>query len=302
MATSIIAVLLAVGTAAHAAEPYLDPGPPAGIEYAYGDEVSTETRWYVETAVAEAWSYFADHVTSDLRGKIVVVTNVEDAAEAWARERGVSLSRARQLFSAGSGTFAGLATTGFTVIINDNIGSPGATIHEFTHLVQRHLTAGSGRGPRWLSEGAAEYFDMAVGHAWGIDASADGPAAATREIADEWSATLANCAAGLLPDDEATCRWAAEPLDRLESAAPFVIGGGAVSAYNRASVAVNLLFAETGEDAYFCYLSASGAGAAWRTAFADCFGMDVAAFYRYFDRARANDFTPQVPNRFPEML
>lgn len=42
VATSIIAVLLAVGTAAHSAEPYLEPGPPAGIEYAYGDEVSTE--------------------------------------------------------------------------------------------------------------------------------------------------------------------------------------------------------------------------------------------------------------------
>lgn len=301
LTAALAAALVGVAAPAQAIEPVGAGELPETVELRFGEAVSTETRWFVETAVAEAMGYFARHLSGsgDLDAKIIVVTDVEEAAKAWAQERGISIERARSLFSAGSSDFAGLATTGFTVIINDNYGSAGATLHEFAHLVQRHLSDGSGRGPRWLSEGAAEYFDMAVGQAWGIDAAADGPAAANGEIADEWSATLDNCAADLLPADALTCRWASESLTRLEGAAPFVLGGGAVSAYNRASVAVQVLLDETGEDAYFCYLTAHGAGADWRDAFTDCFGMDVDAFYRHFDRTRSNGFVTQVPSRFP---
>ncbi len=276
---------------------------PEGIAVRYGDGVTSETRWYVDTALTEAWATFSPHVADPdaFDALVVVVTNVADAAAEWAAERGISVARAERQFLARSGHFAGLATTGLTVIINDNYGDSGATIHEVTHLVQRHL-AGGNSGPRWLSEGAAEYFELLVDYRWGIDAGAVAPRAANRALADEWAATARNCRAGLLPDESETCRSALAPLDRLETATRFDTGGGAISPYSRASVAFQVFVDRFGEEAYFCFLTTQGAGSSWRNAFSACAGTTVEEFYDYLDRSRDRGFIRETVNRRPRYV
>ena len=271
---------------------------PAAAEVRFGDDVTAETRWYVDTALARARVAFAAHVPDSdaFDPLVVIVTNPEDAAAEWAAERGISIARAERLFLARSGHYAGLATTGFTVIINDNYGDAGATIHEFTHLVQREL-AGGPSGPRWLSEGGAEYFDMLIAHDWGIDAGARHPRVVNREVAGEWAATVANCRGGLLPAAGETCDAALGSLHRLESGTRFDTGGGAISPYARAAIAFQVFVDRHGEEAYFCFLTEQGAGSSWRAAFSTCTGETVAEFYDHFDWTRDRGFIRETPSR-----
>ena len=280
-----------------------EPELPEHLEVEYGDDVSVTTQWYVDTAVRRAWEYFAPLIPDPegFEALVVVVTNPEDAVAVWAKERRVSIERARQLFTARSGSYAGLAVTGLTVIINDHNATAGATVHEVAHLVQHHV-AGRSQGPRWLSEGAAEYFSMLIEADWGIDTETEPPQVANRTVAEEWAATTRNCATGRLPAGGETCLWATESLSNLERGNAFDIGGGAVSAYSRAALAFQLLVDRYGVPAYFCYLEQQGSGSSWRTAFRDCFDGEVNDYYRYFEQARSRGFTIGPRNRLPQML
>lgn len=276
---------------------------PDSLQVRFGDGVTAETRWYVEEALQQAWATFAPHLMDPhgLEALVVVVTNSDDAAAVWAEERGISEDRARRQFTARSSHFAGLATRGLAVIVNDNLGDAGATVHELAHLVQHHV-AGAPLGPRWLTEGGAEYFDLLIAERWGIDAAAEPPKLANRTIADEWAATTNNCRADLLKQDSETCTWALESLDRLEAGGPFNVGGGAVSAYSRARVAFQTLMDQTSVQEYFCYLEEKGSGATWRAAFASCFGQGVDEFYDDFAHSRDRGFIRHVPSRRLRML
>ncbi len=284
----VAALLLAVpATPAGAAE------LPASLEVTFGEQVSPATRWHVEAAVRQGWERFAP-LLDDLDADVVVVADADAAADAWAERRGVSRERAARQFTARSGHFAGLATTGLTVIINDG-GHAGATIHELVHLVQHELCECGYQGPRWLSEGAAEWFTHDVEAAWGIDASARGPRVANREIADDWFATYGHCRSGALYADGETCAWATESLRNLEGAAGFDIGGGAVGAYDRAGVAFQYLIDTAGEQSYVCFLEAQAQGAGWETAFRTCTGRTAGQFYDDFDAYRARGFIRHAP-------
>jgi len=290
MKPTVIALALALmvavvmGPAAHAA--------PDGIEVRFGDDVDGTTRWYVDAAIERSWTTLAPHLPAaarDMEALIVVVTNADEAVTAWAEERGISESRARRQFTARSSSYAGLATAGLTVIINDNYPDAGTTIHEFTHLFQHHL-AGEAVGARWISEGAAEYFRLLVEDGWRLEAAARSPKTMNRAIADEWALNVASCGNGALPVSGETCRWATESLRELERGGPFDVGGGSVSAYARASVAFQHLIDRGGVDGYVCYLDALGDGAGWRNAFEGCYGWSVDEFYESFDELRDAGF------------
>ncbi len=268
---------------------------PDSLEVTFGDGVSTATRWHVEEAVRRGWERFAT-LLADLEADVVVVADADAAAAAWAERRGISQERAARQFTARSGHFAGLATTGLTVIINDG-GRAGATIHELVHLVQHALCECGYQGPRWLSEGAAEYFTRAIEAAWGIDPEARGPEVAHRTIASDWAATYEHCRSGALPAGGETCRWATESLASLEGSRPFNVAGGAVGAYDRAGVAFQHLVDTAGEAGYFCFLETQASGAAWDEAFRACVGMSPSAFYADFDAYRDRGFTRHVPPR-----
>lgn len=295
----VILLLLVAGAPGAWAESDL----PESLEVRFGDGITAETRWYVEGALQQAWAMFAPHLIdpNGLDALVVVVTNPGDAATVWAEERGISEDRARRQFIGRSSHFAGLATSGLAVIINDNRADAGATVHELGHLIQHHV-AGSRLGPRWLTEGGAEYFDLLVAERWGIDAGAEPPKLANRTIADEWAATTNNCRTGLLQLDSETCVWALESLDRLEPGGPFDVGGGAVSAYSRARVAFQALMDQTGVEEYFCYLVEQGSGSSWQTAFESCFGQDVEEFYSEFDQIRDRGFVRDIPSHRLQML
>ncbi len=280
---SVAAGLVIGASAAAAAE------VPESLEVTFGDQVSTTTRWHVEEAIRQGWGRFAP-LLSDLDADVVVVADAEAAAAAWAERRGISRERAARQFTARSGHFAGLATTGLTVIINDG-GHAGATVHELVHLVQHALCDCGYQGPRWLSEGAAEWFTHDVEARWGIDAAARGPQVANRTIADEWFATYRNCRAGALYTAGATCGWATESLRNLEGAAAFDLGGGAVGAYDRAGVAFQYLIDTAGEESYVCFLEEQAGGSAWETAFRTCTGTTPGQFYDDFNAYRARGFT-----------
>ncbi len=266
---------------------------PESLEITFGDQVSAATRWHVDEAVRQGWDRFAP-LLDDLEADIVVVADADAAATAWAERRGISVERAARQFTARSGHFAGLATTGLTVIINDG-GHAGATVHELVHLVQHALCECGYQGPRWLSEGAAEWFTHDVDQRWGIDAEARGPRVANREIADEWFATYRNCRSGTLYAEGETCAWATESLHELESAAAFDIGGGAVGAYDRAGVAFQYLIDTSGEQSYICFLEEQVGGSDWQRAFQTCTGTSHDQFYDAFDAYRARGFTRHAP-------
>ncbi len=262
--------------------------PPTGVEVTYGDEVPVITRWHVSEAVARAWSYFADWAARELSARIIVVADPEAAVTAWAEARNISRQRARRQLTARSGYYAGLAITGLTVIINRGDG-PGPTAHEFVHLVQHEVCACDSQGPRWLSEGAAEYFANDIEHEWGIRPALRSPRIENRKIAEEWN-TLAACRAGHIPDDGETCRWAEAPLSDLERPGAFDLAGGAVGAYDRARVAFQRLVDVTTTGAYRCYLEEQARRAPWRAAFESCFGRSPAQFYAEFDAYRDHGF------------
>ncbi len=282
VAAAVLTVLLAPGAAAA-------PPLPDGVELTFGDGVGPVTRWHVEEAAGRAGEYFAARGAGDLEARLIVVADPDAAVEAWAAARGISERRARRSLRARSGYYAGIAVTGLTVIINDG-PSAGATIHEFVHLAQHHLCDCDAQGPRWLSEGAAEWFSLAIEHEWGIDAAQRSPRAENRKIADEWAGTLDACRAGAIPAAGDTCRWAEAPLGDLEGAGAFDIAGGAVGAYDRARVAFQRLVDSTSTGAYLCYLGRQAAGASWRAAFETCFGRTVAAYYAEFDAYRDAGF------------
>ncbi len=268
---------------------------PESLEVTFGDGVSSATRWHVEEGLRRGWQRFAT-LLADLEADVVVVADADAAAAAWAERRSISQERAARQFTGRSGHFAGLATTGLTVIINDG-GREGATIHELVHLVQHALCECGFQGPRWLSEGAAEYFTRAVEAAWGIDAEARGPEVAHSAIASEWAATYEHCHSGALPDGGETCRWATESLASLEGSRPFNVAGGAVGAYDRAGVAFQFFVDSAGEDGYFCFLGEQASGAVWDEAFRTCVGMSPSAFYAAFDAYRDRGFTRHAPPR-----
>ncbi len=268
---------------------------PASLETTFGESVPAATRWYVEEALERSWARFAA-VLDDLDAEVVVVADAEAASAAWAERRGISRERASRLFTARSGHYAGLATTGLTVIIND-AAHAGATVHEFVHLVQHALCDCGNQGPRWISEGAAEYFALDVEAAWGIDASSRPPAATNREIADAWAATYRNCRTGRLQEGSDTCRWATESLRALEGAGQFDLAGGAVGAYDRASVAFQYLVDVSSEEAYLCFLDEQAGGASWQAAFGGCFERSVDDFYTEFDGYRRRGFVREGRTR-----
>jgi hypothetical protein len=300
MATLVGLALFAVTVPdAAAVDPRLgEPILPDGLEIRFGDDVSASTRGLVTEAVERSWDAFFRRLpdAAEFDAVVVVVTNADDAAREWATERGISVERARRQFTARTSAFAGLATSGLTVIINDNTGSPGATVHEMIHLFQHHV-AGDRIGARWISEGAAEYYAGVIEEDWGLFAGSQVPEATIEDLAEQWASTIDTCSLGLIVAASETCVWASEPLPELESGAAFDVGGGAVSPYARATVAFDYLVSRVGDDGYICYLDHQSTGAPWRNAFDECFTFGVDEFYDDFHSYRANAFTYVVRER-----
>jgi hypothetical protein len=142
--------------------------------------------------------------------------------------------------------------------------------HEAFHLLQGDLAGpaalASGltdvpaAGPRWLSEGAAEYV-------------------AFRVVSEH----------GLASFDEAKARWisvaktVSAPLSSLEVATGF---RGASGRYELTPLAASRLVESRGEAPFLAYWQAIGGGTHWQAAFTTAFGRTVQAFYEEFEAYR----------------
>ena len=135
--------------------------------------------------------------------------------------------------------------------------------HEYFHSVQFSLSnQQSTRGPLWLREGTARYFEYRLGgqHGYG-----DFDRLRRNEIAR--SRTL-------------------EPLQTWESRGQATFRGGGGEAYNMGFLAADYLVNTKGLDAVAKTVWTEQRTKDWRAAFASAFGVSVDQFYADFEAYR----------------
>ena len=196
-------------------------------------------------------------------------------AAAYAQATGNSLDRSRELWQAG--TTAVAQSRGMFVYLGGQSWAQSRdairakiVAHEAFHLLQGELAGpaalNSGpsdvpvAGPRWLTEGAAEYIAYRV--------LAENRLEDFDAIRRRWISVTRSVTA---------------PLSSLEIATGF---GGVAGIYDLTPLAASRLIETAGEGAFVAYWEAIGRGTPWQSAFAAAFGRSLEAFYGEFDAYR----------------
>ena len=138
--------------------------------------------------------------------------------------------------------------------------------HEYIHDTQNDLSDGR-RGPRWLSEGMAVYFENLYYDATGY-------------------ATL----------EEQRSFWqghARRVRDSLDSTGDFFTAQE-IGKYSLGFVAIEYLVSRTSEDALWNFYRLLGSRTSWQAAFSEAFDMAVSEFYQVFEPHRAQ-VAPPLP-------
>jgi hypothetical protein len=258
------------------AAPPPPPALPVNAAFVVGAGVPAEQLALARRSLELANGFFKVRFGRELTPFTVdVFADLEGIAAAYAEKTRNPIERARQLWSTGTsavaqsgGIFVYLGSQGWTQ--SSETARVKIVAHEAFHLLQGDL-AGSARlnsgetdvplaGPRWLTEGSAEYF-------------------AYRVVAEN-----------RLVDFEATrARWISVvktmsvPLSSLEVATGL---RGVSGVYDLTPLAASRLVESVGEGAFIAYWEAVGRGTPWQTAFAAAFGRTVQAFYEEFEAYR----------------
>ena len=149
------------------------------------------------------------------------------------------------------------------------------TAHELFHVFEQEWSGN--QGPTWLTEGSAEFFAFKAMDAGGLlefDAQRNSP---------EDHPGFVNLAKDI-----------SEPLCGTDAdAGPS--GAGTSKEYAYYLLAVELLAAQTSEQAVIRYFLLLRPGSTWQEAFTSAFGMPVEDFCELFEEHRAAGF-PEVPN------
>ena len=156
------------------------------------------------------------------------------------------------------------------------------TAHELLHTYQHGLSGlsvGGGvslvpeSGPRWLSEGTAEFFALRA-----MDAGDVLDYEERRNSTDPW---------GIVRHAE----YIDKLLSEMETWTGFSGARGDSTSY--ATMAAELLAAHAGEESLIRFYTLTQPGSAWQEAFGTVFGMTVEEFYELFEEHRAAGF-PEV--------
>lgn len=206
---------------------------------------------------------------------VYVHADLEGIAGAYAGATGNPIDFARRLWQ--SGTTAVAQSRGMFVYVGSQswAQSPPSSrtkiiAHEAFHLLQGEL-AGPGSlnsgesnvpvaGPRWLSEGAAEYIAYRV---------------LGENRRNDFEATRARWVS--------VTRTVSAPLSSLEIATGM---RGVSGIYDVTPLAAAHLVATKGESSFVAFWEAIGRGASWQAAFSSAFGRPVETFYQEFEAYR----------------
>lgn len=252
------------------------PAPPAvtaPATYVFGAEVTAAEQASLRAALDAGARFVKTRLGRDVPPFTVWAhTDLEALIGVYVATNGGSVEAARATWSttwaaAGNGGrswwgprwFAADATSRFKV-----------AVHELVHVVQGQLLGdvrlgGSAdevppAGPRWLTEGMAEYLGY-----MGADAEGLAPFGRTRAT---WVGQLAGTAT---------------PLRAFENLRGFQ---ETQQAWAVVSLAVELLARGRGEPALLTYYESVGLGVPWRDAFARAFGRTIEVFYDEFEAFR----------------
>ena len=175
-----------------------------------------------------------------------------------------------------------VASPGVTILALENLSGTGyrpatrvialnetflkSTAHEYIHDIQNDLSGGR-RGPRWLSEGMAVYFEDffhdAMGHA---------------TIEETGAVTQAN---------------ARRVRDSLASTEDFFFARE-FGKYALGALATKHLVSLASEDALWDFYRLLGSSSSWQAAFFAAFGLTAHEFYQSFEPHRA-EVAPPLP-------
>ena len=204
---------------------------------------------------------------------------------AYARVRDVSEDFARDHWDDGDGTgeagngWIFVNTSGSWVRKEPLFSLMKMPAHELFHTYQQGLSGLSvwggvnqvpEAGPRWLSEGTAEYFAYRA-----MDAGGEADFDKMRNSTDPW---------GFVKHAEYVDRR----LSEMETWTGFSGARGDITSY--AVMAAELLASRTGEKSLIQFYSLTQPGTTWQEAFEQAFGMNVEEFYDLFEEHREAGF------------
>ncbi len=219
----------------------------------------------------------------------------DELVEAYSRESGWSLEQTRNYWEQGSTAVA----SGGWIVLNASVEwySKGprksrmkVIAHELVHSGYQYRLSqlnvgGANRqvpdgGPRWLSEGIAEFLAYQALSAGGVFSYQT-----ERQSKDPW---------GFVEH----AKIVDKQLRDMETQDGFSSVRG--SPYKYSLMAAELLASHTGQRALLDYYRLLQPGTTWQMAFEAAFGMTVTEFYQLFEEHRAAGFPPmELPLRKP---
>ena len=218
----------------------------------------------------------------------------DELVEAYIKETGWSLEQTRDSWENGT------AESGRNwIFVNPSAGwylkAPREArmkviVHELVHAGYQHFQSGldvggannrvPDAGPRWLSEGSAEFLAYRAVSAGGVLSYQ-----AERESKEPWGFVR-------------QAQYIEKPLRELETWDGF--SSTRISASEYSLMAAELLASHAGERALLDYYRRLQPGTTWQMAFEAAFGMTVDEFYTLFEERRAAGFPElEIPKSAP---
>lgn len=251
-------------------------------------DMQREARWYQSGVARTAFEYPAD-LSQDQRS--AVERGTADVLAFFAERHAVEPPPFTVVVEHDLDVYAGVIGRRLFLSV-DAAGHEAVArtlAHEYFHIVQRELAgANAGTSPAWMVEGAAVFAENIYTRArygWGDD-----------RIRDE-QYRLASSVSGELPglEDGETFHDVGAPAYGLGALAVEWLAGHASAAANGFTFAP----LDAGwsvppaADSHIRYHQLLASAGRWEEAFTQAFGITPAAFYRAFERYRA-DLTPQA--------
>ena len=252
------------------------PAPGAPATYFFGSEVSAQQQAALQLALDMGARYIRSALGRELPQFIVYAhADVEAMIATYVQTKPTSPDAARGLWGSGSQFGEGeyrkiwIGPAWFQDAVSNQTNGTKIAIHEAVHVLQSEL-AGPGAlnsgpddvpraGPRWLSEGVAEWT--------GYQAIAENRLIRIEDARARW---------------ERTTKSLSTPLQAHE-----VRRGRPDGAYDLFAFAVDYFVRGRNRGDLLTYFEAIGRGEAWQSAFATVFGKSVDAFYAEFEAYRS---------------
>ena len=273
------------------------PGSPEYLKWEIGSDVSPQDVEAVvdgallmhEYAALSGMPSFPDEIA------LYLFHDENSLAARYAEVTGRGLERSREHWRDGTGeageSWIFVSTSGSWVRKNPRFNLMKMTAHEVFHAFQyglSELSVGGGvgqvpkAGPRWLSEGTAEYFAYKA-----MDEGGVADYKSERNSIDPW---------GFVRHAE----YVDKPLNEMETWTGFS-GARGDSTY-LAIMATELLVFYSGENSILKYYASLRRGTTWQQAFEEAFGMTPNRFYRLFDDHRRPGFPDEVISPRPQQV